>query len=529
MPFSKGKIYSYEEFINDNRARVNRFLNIVLWVCVLAGPAVAVGIRIGLFPWVHYYSCMDISVIMLVIASLHSLLFKKFPYSIWAGILALVFIDCLLFYMVLLHISISVLWFIVPILSIMFCDKRIYWFSLVFNYGMMALATLITAPYFVQLTADYNDPIKYFFNHMWGFTYEASIFMLAGFLLGKHTIGHYRELVQRNNDVVEQIKETTEKMNILDSMAEIYDYVNLLNYTDSTEMSLRDKTRTARGLNMDYQTHTLMNQKLQQTVVPDQHDEFMAFTDISTVRARLANKKVITGEFIDLINGWFRAQYIAVDRTPDGIPNIVIYTVSNIEEEKQREERLIRISMTDELTRLYNRRCYDEDVEDYKDKMIPSNLVIFSADVNGLKEVNDSLGHAAGDELIKGAAECLVSVIGNRGKVYRMGGDEFQAMVHTDDPEQILDEVKRRTATWKGKTVDKLAVSIGYASVEDLEDVENPTITSIEKVADERMYDEKRAYYQREGIDRREGHDRRTGIDRRIHKDTGEKILAMRR
>ena len=161
--------------------------------------------------------------------------------------------------------------------------------------------------------------------------------------------------------------------------------------------------------------------------------------------------------------------------------------------------------------------------------MIPSNLVIFSADVNGLKEVNDSLGHAAGDELIKGAAECFVSVIGNRGKVYRMGGDEFQAMVHTDDPEQILDEVKRRIVTWKGKTVDKLAVSIGYASVEDLEDVENPTITSIEKVADERMYDEKRAYYQREGIDRREGHDRRTGIDRRTHRDAGEKILAMRR
>ena len=213
-----------------------------------------------------------------------------------------------------------------------------------------------------------------------------------------------------------------------------------------------------------------------------------------------------------MVNGWFRSQYIAVDRTPDGIPNIVIYTVSNIEEEKRREEDLIRISRTDELTRLYNRRCYDEDVESYKGKMIPSNLVIFSADVNGLKEVNDTLGHAAGDELIKGAAECFVSAIGNRGKVYRMGGDEFQAMVHTDDPQLIMDEIKRKTSIWHGKTVDKLAVSVGYATAED---IENPTITAIEKVADERMYAEKREYYQHEGIDRRESHGRNIGVDRR--------------
>ncbi|MCR5556289.1 MAG: GGDEF domain-containing protein [Butyrivibrio sp.] len=512
MPFSQGKAYSYEEFIKDNRRMVNRSLNIILWTCILAGPAVAIGIKIGLFNVVQYHACVDISIVMLIIASLHTLLFERFSDSVWLGILALVFLDCLLFYMVYLHIEITLLWFIVPILSITFCDWRIYYFALVFNYVTMALVTFITAPYFVTMTSDYTDPIKYFFNYMWGFTYQASIFMLAGFLLGRHAIRHYRELIQRKNEVLEQIKETNEKLEILDSMAEIYDKVNLLNFTNNTEMSLRDKTRTERGIDLNYQTHTLLNQKLQQTVVPDQQDKFFEFTDISTVRSRLAKKKVITGEFIDMVNGWFRSQYIAVDRTPDGIPNIVIYTVSNIEEEKRREEDLIRISMTDELTRLYNRRCYDEDVESYKGKMIPSNLVIFSADVNGLKEVNDTLGHSAGDELIKGAAECFVSAIGNRGKVYRMGGDEFQAMVYTDDPQHILDEIRRKTSNWHGKTVDKLAVSVGFATAED---IENPTITDIEKVADERMYAEKRAYYQREGIDRRESHGRCVGYDRR--------------
>ena len=50
----------------------------------------------------------------------------------------------------------------------------------------------------------------------------------------------------------------------------------------------------------------------------------------------------------------------------DGRPMIVVFTIQNIEVEKRREEHLIRIAMTDELTRLYNRRCYDEDLDEYR-------------------------------------------------------------------------------------------------------------------------------------------------------------------
>lgn len=53
------------------------------------------------------------------------------------------------------------------------------------------------------------------------------------------------------------------------------------------------------------------------------------------------------------------------------------------------------------------------------------DFVYASIDVNGLKIVNDEIGHAAGDELIKGAAKCMKEVIGSYGKVYRTGGDEF--------------------------------------------------------------------------------------------------------
>ena len=69
---------------------------------------------------------------------------------------------------------------------------------------------------------------------------------------------------------------------------------------------------------------------------------------------------------------------------------------------------------------------------------------MFSVDVNGLKKVNDTKGHTAGDELIKGAANCLTLAVGNNGKVYRTGGDEFMAVLFTENPEKIRDEIKNK-------------------------------------------------------------------------------------
>ena len=291
-----------------------------------------------------------------------------------------------------------------------------------------------------------------------------------------------------------------EKMELLDSMAEIYDNVNLIDFVDNTEMSLRDEKQEKHGINMNAQTHTLMNQKIRNLVMPDMVDEFLTFTNIKTVRARLSQKKLISADFIDVIAGWFRAQYITVDSTLDGIPNKVIYTTRNVDEEKRREEHLIRISMTDDMTRLFNRRCFDEDLGQIRNGELAEDFVLFSIDVNGLKTVNDTKGHAAGDELIKGAADCLALSVGKKGKVYRTGGDEFMAVVHTDDPEGLRTLIKEKSKDWHGIYTDEITMSIGFASHKDKP---TATIDELEHIADADMYAEKEKYYKERGIDRR--------------------------
>ena len=66
-------------------------------------------------------------------------------------------------------------------------------------------------------------------------------------------------------------------------------------------------------------------------------------------------------------------------------------------------------------------------------RILQPNFIYVFADVNGLKYINDNLGHAAGDELIKGAASCLDNAFSKYGTVYRMGGDEFSAILYISD------------------------------------------------------------------------------------------------
>lgn len=494
-------VSGYNSFLQENRSKVNGYLNKVLWIFVLAGPAIAAGIKGGVFQDITYVTCICISGALLVLSGIHLFLLKKYPSNTFTCVFALTSLNLLLAYMSYSHVSIYLTWFLVPLLSLLFCDKKLYFFAVILNYILMIAVTWQNASYGEALSLKHDTAASNFFDVAGGFTIEYLVMFAGGFIIAKLTLGYYKNLFEQRNRILEQEKAMEEKMNLLASMAEIYDNVNLLDFVQNTEMSLRDETQEKIEVDLNAQTHTLMNQKLKNQVMPDQIEEYLTFTNIKTVRARLTQKKLISADFIDVVTGWFRAQYIAVDSTPDGIPNVVIFTTRNVDEEKRREEHLIRISMTDEMTRLFNRRCYDEDLRQIREGVLSEDFVLFSVDVNGLKKVNDTKGHAAGDELIKGAADCLALSVGKKGKAYRTGGDEFMAVVHTEDPETIRTAIKEKAAEWHGIYTDEITMSIGYATCKDHP---GATVDDLEHAADADMYEEKEKFYKERGMERRQ-------------------------
>ena len=154
------------------------------------------------------------------------------------------------------------------------------------------------------------------------------------------------------------------------------------------------------------------------------------FVDLHTLPERMEGEKYISGDFIGTTLGWFQASFIAIRQDEEQRPLSVIFAVRSIEYEKRKEEQLLRSSTTDELTRCYNRRAYEQDI---KKLTADKKFLYLSADVNGLKAVNDRLGHAAGDELLCGVAGCMKQSFEDYGKVYRIGGDEFVTILFTDE------------------------------------------------------------------------------------------------
>ena len=177
----------------------------------------------------------------------------------------------------------------------------------------------------------------------------------------------------------------------------------------------------------------------------------------------------------------------------------MVYMLSKVMKEKYEKEKFRYTSNTDELTRCYNRHAYEEDISRLD---LDKEWVYVSMDLNGLKRANDSFGHAAGDELIRAAADCMKNSFSEHGKVYRVGGDEFVVIVTKDVSqfENILRAFEQRVAGWHGAFVESMTVSCGYVfSSERKWD----SIFEISKVSDERMYESKKQYYIRNGIDRR--------------------------
>ena len=158
-----------------------------------------------------------------------------------------------------------------------------------------------------------------------------------------------------------------------------------------------------------------------------------------------------------------------------------------------------RYAYFDQMTGLQNRRAYSEQIEAFAKKKPPYCCIIM-ADVNGLKQINDTLGHEAGDELIVGSAECLRQGFQGVERIYRLGGDEF-SIILTDrniDAGKCLDRMEKISSGWKGRLVNSISISYGFASSEEFSN-----IASVEKEADRRMYEFKQNYYISSGKDRR--------------------------
>jgi diguanylate cyclase (GGDEF)-like protein/PAS domain S-box-containing protein len=163
---------------------------------------------------------------------------------------------------------------------------------------------------------------------------------------------------------------------------------------------------------------------------------------------------------------------------------------------RQREEQLRMLSLTDELTGLYNRRglfALGEHTLRIARRRTRGLGVIY-VDVDGLKAVNDRFGHAQGDETLRTVADVIRASTRESDVAGRVGGDEFVILVE-DEPAvtaDLLPRLRRRVERSNAKGGRPFQISLSIGAV-DWEAGDQVTLQELIERADQRMYDDKRA------------------------------------
>lgn len=355
----------YKAFIQTNRLKQNRIINRIIFASALTGPALALGVLFGAYHSISYASCAIITAAVLAIGFIQLFLIKRVKGGYEASFMGIVGLLLVLSMMAHMHVGIYISWFFVPLLSLLYCERKLYLFAGIAGYVAMMLTNLLIAG---RMSAEFIDmtPMQWFVGYCSGFTIEYAVMFLSGLTVNKATCTHLQH------------------------------FYNSRLEADSA--------------------------------------------------------------------------------------------IANTDELKQ-------IALTDSLTGIMNRRAFDDEILSLKASGLPYAFTVLILDVNGLKRVNDALGHDAGDSLIKGAASCLTDVYGYCGKCYRTGGDEFTVLFSADavTSRMLAEDLSDRIDRWADETRDlKLSVSFGWACSTEFPDADTRELIH---TADSRMYVKKSKYH----------------------------------
>jgi diguanylate cyclase (GGDEF)-like protein/PAS domain S-box-containing protein len=200
-------------------------------------------------------------------------------------------------------------------------------------------------------------------------------------------------------------------------------------------------------------------------------------------------------EHRSLRDGGYFAQTLSPVKGDAGQTVAVTIISKDITEYKKMEEKLRTLSLTDELTGLYNRRGFftlsEQLLKSRKRKK--KGVFLLYADLDNLKEVNDTFGHQAGDEILGATAAIFKDTFRESDIIARIGGDEFVVIPignSRDDVEMITERLRQNIENRNAKKDSERRLSISFGT--SYYDPESPcSIDELVDQAEKLMYEQK--------------------------------------
>ena len=263
------------------------------------------------------------------------------------------------------------------------------------------------------------------------------------------------------------------------------------------------------------------------TLLPLTHVYFVLGTLVALVfsikgarRSKTARLMILsTSELLISTLGGLAAFYVAPSKGYDAaifgvgltlyfflLLGIIMHKMIRLVEEEQYITTYKEMAFKDMLTGLKNRQSFERFFDNIEDMNVEDKSVtLFMFDLNYLKVVNDKYGHQAGDKLLVGLGKCLDKTFAGTGEAYRLGGDEFSAIVvgHADEIISIVERLKSNIEEYNKNNEHHLSTAIGY-STGKYRSGDVDFYVRLFREADDMMYANKIRCHEQDGVEMRD-------------------------
>ncbi len=330
----------FEQFMSDNRRKINESLNSVLWICIGVGPLIALAVYLNFFQGVTYLTALLVSLFMLILAMIHKAMLRSHAGSVLTSMLALLAIDVLLVVMDSAHLTIFICWFLIPLLSLEFCDFKLYSISVVVNYCFMVFATWHMAPYFAERRNDVDTALAYFLSRIGGLTLEMFVMIFAGYVLSKMIISYYKNLIEKAAVVSKDQMEIGRMSAELTAMAGDYLWVQDIDVKNNCFVELCNQDEKVKEYYGESNSNAkqLLNGLMTQISAKESREDVLAFVNFDTLQKRMGDTRFITHDFKISDGRIWQGRLMVSERDEEGKITHVIWSVKEQGAKEQNKE-----------------------------------------------------------------------------------------------------------------------------------------------------------------------------------------------